>query len=338
MNKNINKTKYLKKRLTKKSRKYRKEKKYYVGGEDSNNSLDDNSNSIEKEGVIGIVQNKASNFLENAGDYAAKKGLRLLGLQSVNENEATEKLDANVEKFSNAASGLVSQAQRIGNDVVNVVDKGSAALIENINDVLESPKIENSVTEAAKETGAIAGKLLQKFNEGLSSPEVKAATKETLNNVADYANIAINALDEPLDKAIDELNQAGTQALSGSVAGIVKVGTDALGAIPGFGAIIDIGKMINDGSKAAASVVEAGSQAAKTFSDLETETLGNIKKELDDLKKKKELASKILDRTSQSINDFNDPLNYNKPNLKGGSKKKRNLFTNFKTKRVRFVL
>ena len=353
----MNKTKHLKKyRLIKKT------KKYFGGNKDeplNSEKIDDKNNNekegtekegTEKEGVIDIVEDKVTDFAEDTGNFLKDKTLRLFGLQPINENESNEdsqQIDKSINKLSDSTSGLVSNVQSIGNDVANVFNKGSAAIIGNINDVLDSPKVENSVTDAAKETVQIGTKLLEKFNNNLNNPRFKEETKEYLDNIADYAEISVKALNEPLDNAIDELNQAGTKALAGVVSGSVKVGTDALGAIPGVGAIIDVGKMINDSTKAASTVVEAGSEAAETASNLFLQTNEGIKKGLQELKEKKDEAINISKRTSDSINQFKNPslalfnevgkVATKEVGKVGGRKtKKRLLKRKTKSKRVRF--
>ena len=143
-----------------------KTKKYYGG-----KSNDGFQNS---RGIFDLVGDKLSGFSEKAFEYVADKGLRLVGLQPINKDveteestktEETTKIDEKINEIGDAASGLVSNVKDIGSDIATVVDKGSAAVIGQINDVLQSPKIENSITEAAGETAAIGEKLLEKFNE-----------------------------------------------------------------------------------------------------------------------------------------------------------------------------
>jgi flagellar biosynthesis/type III secretory pathway protein FliH len=364
----MNKTKHLKrKRFLKKTKKQ-------LGGAsidktNSKDSVGSISEAIdEKEGVFDIVGDKVSDFAVETGDFLKNKTLRLFGLQPINEDDSDDKsqqVDESVSKLSDAASGVVSNAesaskgilsniQSIGSDIVDVVDKGSAAVIGNINGVLESPKVETAVTEAAKETVEIGIKLLKKFNKNLNNPEFKEATKEALDNAADYTKIGVEALNEPLDQAIDEINHAGNKAAAGVAAGVIKVGTDALGAVPGVGAIIDVGKMINDGTKAASTVVEAGTEAAETASELFIKTNEGIKQGIQELEEKKKEAMNIANRTSDSINQFQTPSldlsdkvnkavsdKVNKAVSKvGGNKKskKRLLKCKAKSKRVRFAL
>lgn len=337
----------------------------YLGGGEG-----ETMNMEKSKGIFDILSEKIGNYAGDTFDYVKSKGLRLAGLQPIRIDEnnsinATKEVDANINKVSDAASGLVSGAKQIGSNVVTVFDKGSAAVVENINDVLGSKTVEKSVTDAAKETAAIGEKLLENINEKISTPELKEETKKVLENAADYAEIAVEAMDEPINKAVDELNKAGTAAAAGIASGVVKVGTDALAAVPGVGAVIEVGKMANDASAAAGDVVKAASDASSTISRVVEETSKNIeegleKKELEGnaveknvlesvtpndtnnmkggMKQFKEInkgGMKIYNRVNNSINQFENPFI-----TSGGSKTRRKLRSKPKpkTKRVRFAI
>jgi hypothetical protein len=283
-----------------------------------------NGGAASTESIYDVLGNKLSNYSSNIKGYLADKGLKLLGLQqikndekNINNNDSLQNIDNNVNAF--------------GKDVVNVFDKGSAAVVENINDVLKNPKIGQSVSEAAKETAEIGTNLLHNFNENLSSPELKEEAKKALENAADYTEIVIDAMDEPINKAIDELNKAGTKALSGVSSGAIKVGTDALAAVPGVGAVIELGKIANDASKAAENVVEATSEATSTVKNFVEETSKNIDENIDKFKEIKRDGLKVNNRINESLNKFQNPLS-NKTNLNingtiGGRKtRKKNKF------------
>ena len=268
----------------------------------------------ESKGIFDMVGDKLESFSGKAVSYVADKGFRLFGLQPINNNQEstsndTAKVDEKIGEISDAASGLVSNVKGISDDVLNVFDKGSAAVIGQINDVLESPKIENSITEAAGETAEIGTKLLEKFNKRLSTPKFKEAAKVAIDNAADYTNIVVEAMDEPIDKAIDQLNEAGTKAAAGVVSGVIKVGTDALAAVPGAGAIVEVGKIVNDTSKAIGDVAEAASDATSTISKVVGETSVNIDEGLDKLnetKNKINEATNKINETTDKMSSFND--------------------------------
>ena len=345
---------------TKRIRRNRKNKthKYYGGAVE----VDDKS-----KGIFDIIGSKLSGYSGKAFNYVKDKGLRLVGLepikQPVEQNAATQEVDQQISEIGDAASGLISNATEIIGDVKDVVDKGSAAVLENINDVLESPKVGETLTEAATETAEIGEKLLETFNEKLSTPELKEETKIALDNVADYADIAVEALDEPINKAVDELNEAGTKAASGAISGLVKVGTDALAAVPGAGAVIEVGKIVNDASRAVGDVASAASEATSTISKVVEETSKNIDEGLDKLEEKKESMTNSLtppdlnlkpemsfnklnkeglnvsNRVDKSINQFENPVN-SAPVIQQGGKKTRKKFlkSKGKSKRVRFAI
>lgn len=289
----------------------------------------------ERKGVIDIIGNKIGDATSFVVDKAEDIGLNAFGLERIDSskenNEATNSVNNSVEKIGNAASGVVS-------DVGNVLNKTSAAVIDNVNEVLGSPTVSESVTEAGKETAAITGKLAETFNNAMDNPEVKAEVEEAIENAGEIGAVVVKAAEQPIKEATRVGVEAGTKALGAAGSGLIKVGTDMLGAVPGIGAIIDIGKMINDGSKAASAVVEAGSEAIETASDAFTETTENVKQGLKDLDEKKKLSQHISNRTTKSINEFENPLP-NTSQSAGGRKTRRRLFKNkAKSKRVRFAM
>ena len=303
-------------------------------------------------GIFTLLGDKIKGLATGAVGYVADKGLRLAGLQKIDNGETqpvnaeTAKIDNQLNAAGDAASGLltsvkeiagsaVDAAKGIADSTVDVANKVAAASVEQVNDVLESPVIENSVSDAAAETADIVEESLDKFNEELSNPKIKEEAAEALNNVADYAEIGVKALDKPLNAALDEFNKAGTRAASGLGAGIVKVGTDVLAAVPGFGAVIELGKIANDASAAVGNVVEAASDASSTAAELVANTSDNLKDGVKELEEKKREALKISNRTNESINQFLPPT---VPAV-GGNKTRRNLIKGKgKSKRVRFAI
>jgi hypothetical protein len=325
-----------------KKNKKNKTRKYYGGAIEVTD---------KSKGIFDLIGDKLSGYSDNAFDYVKDKGLRLVGLQPIKQplepDNSTQEVDQKINEIGDAASGIVAS-------VKNVVDKGSAAVLSNINDVLESPQVGVSLNEAATETAVIGEKLLENFNENLSTPEFKEKTKETLDNVAQYSNIVIKAMDEPVNNAVDELNEAGTKAASGAITGAIKVGTDAMAAVPYLGGIIEMGKIVNDVSRAAGDVAGAASDATSTISKVVEETSKNIDIGLDELDEKKEEMSSIKpdetfkkinkdglnvsNRVNKSIDQFENPIN-SAPVLSGGRKTRRKFLKHkVKTKRVRFAI
>jgi len=305
------------------------------------------------EGIFTLLGDKIKGLATGAVGYVEDKGLRLVGLQKIDNDETppvnaeTAKIDNQLNAAGDAASGLLSDvkeiagsavdaAKGIADSAVDAANKVAAAGVEQVNDVLESPVVENSVSEAAAETADIVEKSLDEFNEKLSDPKIKEEATEALNNVADYAEIGIKALDKPLNKAVDELNKAGTKAATGLGVGTVNVITSMMSAVPGLGAVIGLGKIANAASAAAGNVVEAVSDATATAGELVATTGDNLKDGVKELEEKKREALKISNRTNESINKFLPPA---EPVVGGGHKTRRNLIKRKgKSKRVRFAI
>ena len=139
-------------------------------------------------------------------------------------------------------------------------------------------------------------------------------------------------MDKPVKDAIDKLGDATHKITSNTLEGLIKVGSDALAAIPGVGAVIEMGKIANDATTAAGNVVKAGNEATQVV----TKVTDGIKKNIDDgvkqLAENKSAANQIMNRTEKSINTFENPINNlseMKPDnvLNGGkSRKRRRLF------------
>lgn len=282
----------------------------------------------ERKGIMDIASDKLSNAASAIANKAEDIGLNALGLEKINNptNEYVEKAN---EHIGNAVSG-----------VKNTVDQTSAAAIDNVNEVLGSEAVSNNVQEAAKTTAEITGKLAESFNDAMNDPIVKEELEEAIKNAGEIGEVIVKSSEEPFKEAVKVGVEAGTDAASAASAGIVKVGTDMMAAVPGVGAIIEFGKILNDGSKAASAIVEASSKAIAVASDAFITTTENIKQGLKELEEKKKMADQISKRTTQSINTFENPLATSQT---GGRKTRRRLLkrkskSKSKSKSVRFAI
>jgi hypothetical protein len=289
---------------------------------------------------------------KNVTDYAKTKALRVIGLEPIQENnEQNNEANNKTNELTNKLSTGIS---KVTGDIVKVADQTSSALIQNVNDVLKTPQVNQTVAEAGKETTEIAKNLFKTFNASADNPEFKREFINATNNLADYATIVAQSMDEPINESIDMVRDAGVNAVSGVASGAVRVIGDAAGAVPYVGAVVDIGKAVNDGSKAIGSVIESGTQAVQAASLFIGKTSESFKKGLKMLEEKKKQAQEIMDRTNNSINqfqnnakilgmnDYNHQYNQNNQNnqnnqTNGGTRKNKRLKNrNRGSKRVRF--
>jgi hypothetical protein len=291
-----------------------------------------------REGIFDIIGNKISNIASSTGKTIGDTGLKIIGLERI--DKSVEEENSN-KKIDDAAYGIVSDVGNVVDktgtaiieNVGNVVDKTGAAIIENVNEVLGSDIVKQTTEQAAEQTADIVKDSAEKFNEALNDPEVKAELEEAIENAGEVGEIVLKAAKKPLDEAIDIAAESTQKASSAAVSGAIKVTTDALSAIPFWGAIIDLGKMVNDGSSAASAVVEAGSEAVEGASDAFIETKENVEKGLKELEEKKRMSEQISNRTINSINDYENPVMYQKAGTR-----RRLLKRKAKSKRVRFLI
>ncbi len=211
-------------------------------------------------------------------DFAKQKALRIIGLQPIPRHN----LDTNH----------------------NIDDTGANPIIQRLNDSLQSPNTQQAVAGTAQETAAIAERLLTQFNQTLSTPAMKQQTSNTLHNVGEYSKIVVDALDEPLDHAIDKLSDAGARAASGIAQGAVKVASSAVTAIPGVGAVVALGRIANDVADTAANLAHSAKSSAATLAELTADTNTNVRKQLQSLQMKQRERQAIVDRTQHAISAF----------------------------------
>jgi hypothetical protein len=324
--------------MSKFTRRFKKNKKNRTikrgGNSDSNENQKnpEESQKKDREGVIDMFENKVSDVASSASKTITDIGLKFIGLQRINKNDedkTMQNVDENVNNVSNIASGVVS-------NVGNVVDKTGAVAIGNVNEVLGSNIVQGSTQQAADSTAKIVKEGAEKFNDALNKPEVKAEVEKAIENASEIGSVVVKAAEKPLNDAVDVAAKATQKATGAALSGIVKVGTDVLAAVPFFGAIIDAGKMVNDGSRAASAVFEAGTEATEVVSDAFIATKNNIENGLKILEEKKKIGNQTLNRANLSIKEFE---NSDTSQTAGGRKTKRSFFKRkAKSKRVRFAI
>lgn len=334
--------------MTKLTRRFKKNKKNTTikrGGKAVQSKVNTEEKS-EREGIFDIIGNKIGSVASSAATTVGDLGLRFVGLERINksddDNKSSEKVDENLEKVNEGIGKVNENIDKIGeaaadvvSDVANVADKTGSAIIENVNEVLGSDAVKETTAEAAENTAEILQENLEVFNDALNKPEIKAEVKETLDHLGDVGEVVIEAAEKPIEKAVDVASNSAAKATGAALAGVIRVATDAAAAVPYVGSFIEFGKMLNDGSKAASAVVEAGSETVEVASDAIIDTKKAIDKGLELLEEKKKMGDEISSRTDKSIKEFENPIK----SQDGGRKTRRRLFKRkVKSKRVRFAM
>jgi hypothetical protein len=286
-------------KFSKRSKRYRKNRTLKAGG---------------REGTLDVIGDKLGNIIQSVSSTAIDTGLKIAGLERIHKNN--EPINEPINQPNEP----------------NIINKTGSAIINNVNEVLDSDIAKETTQQAAQDTADIIKESAATFNQALNDPAVKTEVEEAIKNAGEIGAVAIDAAREPFNEAVDVAAEAAQKMSSAAVSGAIKVGTDAVAAVPFWGAIIDAGKMVNDGSKAASAMVEAGSEAVEAASDAFIETKENMQQGLRELEEKKKMAEQITNRTTQSINHFENSIT-------GGKKSRRRLLKRKgKSKRVRFNL
>ena len=178
-----------------------------------------------------------------------------------------------------ASNNLVAEAkvrEGVIDKLGNTLELTTANMLDRVNKVLESNQPDDKgLEEVVQDTVSILNKHVSNFNNTMDDPVAKEELKKTIENASEIAYVIAQSAEKPLSKLIKVSFASSLDALRASISGAIKVLTDAMAAIPGVGAIIEIGKIANDSSKAVSAVVEAGSDITEATSDAIMETKDN---------------------------------------------------------------
>ncbi len=187
--------------------------------------------------------------LSDLGAAATTVGLKVLGLQRVPAEPANEDNEKNDQTANEANAALAP--------------------------------VEQGVDNAARNAAALATHAAHAFNAAMDDPAAKAELDRAAHNAGELAAIVVDAGREPFNKAVDAASEAVPKMMSAAASGAVRVGTDVAAAVPGIGAIIDLGKAANDVAKTASSINEHVGRLSDEVSGTLTDLASNVRHELD---------------------------------------------------------
>jgi hypothetical protein len=289
-------------------------KKYKKNISFKNGVSDQKGGYINREGIIDAAENTAYKALNTVGDI----GLRAFGLERIDHAD------------NNNLNENLQSSEHVQNNE-NTINQTPKTILGNVNEVLDSEFVDNKVKETAKDTAQIIGKLASRFNEAMDDPMVKYKIEQSIKNAGELSNVAVESFKEPFNRGVNNLIETANEAAPKFGKAIGKTAWDTVTAIPPISIVGDLINITNGVTKAASAATDAGTQAIVTASDTFIETKDNIHKILKELDDKKQMAQQISNRTTSSINQFENPK-------RGGRKSRRRLFRrNTKSKRAKFA-
>jgi len=230
----------------------------------------DKKEFIKHKGIITELANKVVNLLKPVLKIGLTKALNAL--------EPTEGTDAEIANVQVPAQD--SRLKQAGRTAADILNKGLALVLNQVNTVLAGSGVQTSVDAEAARATELVTDIFSSVAEKLQDPKLQEQARLAGDELAIYAKILVNAMREPLTELVGILSQAGLKATSAIIVGIVKVVTDAMAAVPGLGAVIEVGKIANDVSRAVGDAAEAGSDATTAASKAVFDITENVKQGL----------------------------------------------------------
>ena len=228
----------------------------------------DKKEFIKHEGILTELANKVVNLLKPVLKIGLTKALNAL--------EPT----AGAEMSQAQEPEQDSRLKQAGRTAANILNKGLGIILNQVNTVLAAPGVQTTVdVEAARATELVTD-IFSRVAEKLKDPKLQEQARLAGDELAIYAKILVEAMREPLIELVGILSQAGLKATSAITVGIIKVVTDAMAAVPGVGAVMEVGKIANDVSRAVGDAAEAGSNATTATSKALFDITENVKQGL----------------------------------------------------------
>jgi hypothetical protein len=249
-------------------------RKYYGGQLAPGNSVQavqsDKKEFIKHKGIITELANKVVDLLKPVLKIGLTKALNAL--------EPAEGTDAEIANVQVPAQD--SRLKQAGRTAANILNKGLALVLNQVNTVLAGSGVQTSVDAEAARATELVTDIFSRVAEKLQDPKLQQQARLAGDELAIYAKILVDAMREPLTELVGILSQAGLKATSAITVGIIKVVTDAMAAVPGLGAVIEVGKIANDVSRAVGDAAEAGSDATTAASKAVFDITENVKQGL----------------------------------------------------------
>jgi hypothetical protein len=224
---------------------------------------------VKHNGILTEFANRIVNLLKPALKIGLTKALNAL-----EPTAGTEMPNIPAQEPAPAQDSRLKKAGRTAADILN---KGLALVLSQVNTVLSSSGVQTSVDAEAARATELVTDIFSRVAEKLRDPKLQEQARLAGDELAVYAEILVEAMREPLTELVGVLSQSGLKATSAITVGIIKVVTDAMAAVPGLGAVMEIGKIANDVSRAVGDAAEAGSNATTAASKAVFDVTENVK-------------------------------------------------------------
>lgn len=251
------------------------------------------SNALKQApGFISTVGNVAYNALKDSAEYAVDKGARFFGFKPIDED------DQKLQQQQPPTNSLLTSVTNIASGVAHKAEQVGTIMVDTLNKKLESPEVQETISQAVGNTVKATKNILENANEQLNDPQFVNDIANTARNMSENATRILKAADPSINKFIDQTAKIGTEVGSKVGDSAVSIALNTAEAIPGVGAAIGLVRDVDKAVVAGEAIVEAGLEtagaAAEAISDTEQA-----------LNEKQQEVSDITDRTTNNIENFN---------------------------------
>ena len=219
------------------------------------------------------------------------------------DNQTTaNNMNTNLSPSPNNNNGMVSSFTRsvsstAGESFKRVLSSISSALLPHLSeDIIRNIVIENMPPGFIKE-----------FNEQMKDPNYRREVDIAVENIKEYYNKLLSAVQDPFNRAVDNITDNIIPKLVGSMATSASTAVfNIANAIPGVGAVLSAGRVLNNITDTASKLTGSVSNTAEALNAFAEATKSNLNN-LNNLQKGNRDTT---NRVAQSMEQFNNPTQY----------------------------
>lgn len=239
-------------------------KKNYKGGLGDSKVIKNNDNDVY---LTNILISKVKSITSQIIYMLLKSGMRIIGFEPIK----------NQGDYQSENNSLLSSYK----------DSIKTKISSEFNNVLQDEDTKNNLASLSKNISNNIGELAEIFNNNFENEEVRNALKVSFQLLDEYGVIFLDSLDEPFNRFLNITTKAIGNTSNSLIKSSVTNFFTFLASIPGLGAIINLGFMVNNLSGTAVKVIGDINRTINSGS----ESIAEISERFDEKLKQRELSN-----------------------------------------------
>jgi hypothetical protein len=248
--------------------------------------------ATSQETTAGILVNSAVQAFGSITGFVGDKTARIFGYQKINGPNPGVTSSVPSVGMNKITSGMTQMAQGIGTTVLDTVNKN----------FLQNNGVKTQFAISLDAFNKSASSFLQIASKKISNPVVIQSMKDSINRFSNAASHLYAVASPAINKMIDQYSAIFEKFGSKMGKSVVKGALDSLGALPGFGELLEGLRVMDDVSSGIFAAMGAASSTFKTTAV----GLSTIQNSNNALNKKQQEVADVSTRTNQNINKFSN--------------------------------